>query len=178
MPMGDSGSGKGEFFGGNTAGPQPRPPSLHPMPHSPRCRSRALGFPKRLRPVPPFCFCLFRSTLLPSSDAPLSEDAADSGSEASPPAPPRPSPSTRRVPGFTRQWSSAERWEETHTHELWGQEGRRGKSSVCQVGTDIRPQKSLGREIPKETGSAPETQRSLPTAVHSQAMGIRGWGIG
>lgn len=79
-----------------------------PTPRSPRCLSRALGFPKRLRPVLPFCFCLFLSTLLPSSDAPLSEEAADSGSEASPPAPPRPSPSTRRGPGFTRQWSSGE----------------------------------------------------------------------
>lgn len=77
--------------------------------HSPRCLSRALGFPNRLRPVLPFCFCLFLSLALPSSDAPLKEEAADSGSEASPPTPARLSPSTLRGPGFIRQWSSKER---------------------------------------------------------------------
>lgn len=56
--------------------------------------------------------------VLPSSDAPLTEEAADSGSEASPPVPPRPSPSARRGPGFPRQWSSGEGREDTHTREL------------------------------------------------------------
>lgn len=56
--------------------------------------------------------------VLPSSDAPLTEEAADSGSEASPPVPPRLSPSARRGPGFPRQWSSGEGREDTHTREL------------------------------------------------------------
>lgn len=86
--------------------------SRTPASCSPRCLSRALGFPKRLRPALPFCFCLFLSLALPSSDIPLSEEAADSGSEASPPA--LLSPSTLRIPGFTRQWSSGEK----ETHEL------------------------------------------------------------
>ena len=110
---------------GRGEGSSHRPPAPR-VPHSPRCLSRALGFPKRRRPGPPFCFCLFLSTVLPSSDAPLREEAADSGSEASPPVPPRLSPSARRGLGFPRQWSSGERREDTHTHELREQdsEGR------------------------------------------------------
>lgn len=109
--------------------PEPqRPP--RPVLRLPRCLSRALGFPKRLRPVPPFCFCLFLSPLLPCADAPLSEEAADSGSEASPPGPPLPSPSALRGPGFSLQWSSGEVRGDTRMRELPEQEGGREEESA------------------------------------------------